>query len=79
MDGKKVKEARIVLGAVCPVPLRREAAEKAIVGKELTEAAAAEAARAAFEGATPMTHNAYKIPMGIALLRRTILAAGGMG
>ncbi|MFN0208076.1 MAG: FAD binding domain-containing protein [Planctomycetota bacterium] len=28
MDGKKVKEARVVLGAVCPIPLRRENCEK---------------------------------------------------
>lgn len=77
-DGANVKDARIVLGAVCPVPLRREAAEKLVIGKKLDAALARDVATAAFEGATPMTHNSYKVPMGVALLTRAILAAGGV-
>jgi xanthine dehydrogenase YagS FAD-binding subunit len=78
MDGKKVSQARVVLGAVCPVPLRRENCEKALVGKTLDAATAREAAAAAFADATPMTQNHYKIAMGTALLARTLLAAGGV-
>ena len=79
MDGKRVKEARVVLGAVCPVPLRREAAEKSLAGKELNEAVASQAAAAAFADAAPLSQNGYKVPAGTAHLARTILAAGGMG
>lgn len=78
VDGGVVKDAKIVLGAVCPVPLRREAAEKALVGQKLSEASARLAATVAFEGATPLAHNAYKVPMGVALLTRAILSAGGI-
>lgn len=42
-----VSNARIVLGAVAPVPLRAEEAEKTLVGRELTPEVAEEAARAA--------------------------------
>ncbi len=72
------KEARVVLGSVAPVPRRVEAAEKALVGKKIDEAAAAEAARLAFAGATPLSGNAYKIPMGRAVAKRAILAAAGL-
>lgn len=77
MDGRRVKEARIVLGAVAPLPLRREAAEKALAGKDLDEASAMEAARAAFADAAPLSQNGYKAVAGVAHLARTILAAGG--
>jgi xanthine dehydrogenase YagS FAD-binding subunit len=79
LSGKTVQEARIVLGAVAPVPLRREEAEKALTGKTLDEAVAREAAKAAFAGATPLAQNSYKVPAGIAVLTRAILAAGGAG
>ncbi|MBI3818544.1 MAG: FAD binding domain-containing protein [Planctomycetes bacterium] len=78
MDGKNIKDARIVLGAVCPVPLRRENAEKLLIGKSLDESAARVAATAAFDGATPLAQNGYKVPMGIAMLMRAILEAGGL-
>jgi xanthine dehydrogenase YagS FAD-binding subunit len=71
-----VGRASIVLGAAAPVPWRVTAAEKALVGKTLSEQSAREAAAAAVEGATPLSGNAYKIPMFEAVVRRTILAAG---
>ncbi len=78
MEGRTVKGCSLALGAVCPVPLRRPAAEKALAGKELNETTAAAAAAAAFEGATPLSQNGYKVQAGTALLRRAILAAGGV-
>ena len=47
MNGTRVASARVVLGAVAPVPWRSEEAEKALVGKVLNESSAAEAAEAA--------------------------------
>ena len=72
------KEARVVLGSVAPVPRRVVAAETALVGKKIDEAVAAEAARVAFADATPLSGNAYKIPMGRAITKRAILAAAGL-
>jgi len=76
LRGGVVNKASIVLGAVAPVPWRATAAEKALAGNPLTEQTAREAATAAMRGATPLSQNAYKIPMFEAVVRRTILAAG---
>lgn len=49
------KDARIVLGAVAPVPMRAKGAEKVLEGKELTEELLEEAARVASEEARPIS------------------------
>jgi xanthine dehydrogenase YagS FAD-binding subunit len=69
------RRAAIVLGAAAPVPHRAKAAEAALSGRRVDEAAAADAARAALEGATPLAQNSYKLPLFEALVRRTILEA----
>ena len=71
-----VSRASIVLGAAAPAPWRANAAEKRLAGKPLNEQIALEAAAAAMKGATPLSGNAYKIPIFEAVVRRTILAAG---
>ena len=71
-----VSEASIVLGAAAPVPWRATVAEKTLAGKPLNEQSAREAATAAVQGATPLSQNAYKVPMFEAVVRRTILAGG---
>lgn len=71
-----VSRASIMLGAAAPAPWRATAAEKALAGKPLNEQIALEAAAAAMKGATPLSGNAYKIPIFEAVVRRTILAAG---
>jgi xanthine dehydrogenase YagS FAD-binding subunit len=73
--GGVVNKASIVLGAAAPVPWRATGAEKALAGKPLNEQSAREAAKAALEGATPLSQNAYKVPIFEAVVRRTILAA----
>jgi xanthine dehydrogenase YagS FAD-binding subunit len=79
LDNGVCKEARIVLGSVAPIPWRAPAAEAALIGKKIDAAVAAEAARAAFADAKPLSGNAYKIPMGRAITKRAILAAAGLG
>lgn len=73
-EGGAVKEARIVLGAVAPIPWRARKAEEALVGKPLDEAAAGAAARAAIVGASPLGDNGYKVALTQTLVRRTLLA-----
>jgi xanthine dehydrogenase YagS FAD-binding subunit len=77
MDGKKIRKASVVLGAAAPVPWRASAAETALIGRELDAATVQAAAKAALQGANPMSKNAYKIPIFEAVVRRTLLAAGG--
>ena len=75
MSGLTVRSARVVLGAVAPIPWRAQAAERVLAGKAITEAIAAEAAAAAVAGARPMTGNAYKIQIAKTAVKRAILAA----
>jgi xanthine dehydrogenase YagS FAD-binding subunit len=75
MAGPTVKSARVVMGAVAPIPWRAEAAERVLAGKAITEAIATEAANAALAGARPMTGNAYKIQIAKTAVKRAILAA----
>jgi xanthine dehydrogenase YagS FAD-binding subunit len=75
MSGSSVKSARIVLGAVAPIPWRVPAAERVLAGKAITEALAVEAANAALAGARPMSGNAYKVQIAKTAVKRAILAA----
>jgi len=75
MQGTTVREARVVLGAVAPIPWRVPAAEAVLTGQVLDELVAARAAEAALEGAQPMTQNAYKIQVAKTAVKRAILAA----
>lgn len=67
--------ASVILGAAAPVPHRARAAEAALIGNRIDESAAAQAARAALVGATPLSKNTYKLPLFEALIRRAILKA----
>jgi xanthine dehydrogenase YagS FAD-binding subunit len=74
---KTVTEARLVLGGVAPVPWRAPKAEAALIGKTITSDLLATCARLALEGAVPLEHNAYKIPLTQTLVRRALARAGG--
>ena len=78
MNGTSVKTARIALGAVAVVPYRAKAVEEALAGKPITVATATRAADLAFAKAKPFDENAYKVPLGKAVLKRAILAAAGL-
>ena len=78
IDGGTVREARIGLGGVAYRPWRSHEAEAALKGKPLTEATAAEAARAAFASASPREHNRYKIELGRRTLVSALLKVGSM-
>jgi xanthine dehydrogenase YagS FAD-binding subunit len=67
------KDARIVLGAVAPDPVRALKAENAIRGKTISEDIAAEAATLALTGASPLKMNAYKVEIAKTLVKRAIL------
>ncbi len=66
-------EARIVLGAVAPVPYRAYFAETAIKNQKLDESMAIKAANASLEGAKPLSQNRYKIEIAKTLVKRALL------
>ncbi|HJZ59534.1 MAG TPA: xanthine dehydrogenase family protein subunit M [Gemmataceae bacterium] len=77
LDGKVAKNARVVLGHVAPTPLVSEAAAKALEGKEVTEATAEAAGKAACEGARPLGQNEYKVQLLAIAVKRAVLTAAG--
>jgi xanthine dehydrogenase YagS FAD-binding subunit len=75
---KAVRDARLVLGGVAPIPWRVPAAEKFLVGKQLSADVLAEAGKIALAEAKPLEKNAYKIPLAQTLVRRALAKAGNV-
>src|SRR5689334_2984033 len=69
---KTVKQARIVLGGVGTIPWHVPKAEAHLVGKKLDDQVTTQAAKIALDGAQPMDHNAYKVPLTQTLVRRAL-------
>ena len=67
-----VKEARVVMGAVAPVPVRAAKAEAYLVGKVLTAGAAREAAALAVAECIPLSRNEYKVTVLKTLVARAL-------
>jgi xanthine dehydrogenase YagS FAD-binding subunit len=78
MNGNTIQSARVVLGAVAPVPWRSEDAERALVGKPLNEQTAMEAAEAAVRAAQPLNRNGYKVQIARTAVKRAIMQAAGI-
>jgi len=76
--GKKVKDVRLVLGGVAPIPWRVPAAEKFLIGKALNPDVLAEAGKIALSEAKPLEKNAYKVPLTQTLVRRALTRTAGI-
>jgi NADPH-dependent glutamate synthase beta subunit-like oxidoreductase/CO/xanthine dehydrogenase FAD-binding subunit len=75
MDSGKVSDAKIVLGAVAPVPLRVREVEDFLRGKELNKEVAEATAGLAVRDANPLAKNKYKVQITKALVKRAVLDA----
>ena len=75
-EGRRIADVRLTLGGVAPIPWRATAAEQALVGAEAGGAPLApllaRAAEVALAEAAPLRHNAYKLPLATALVRRAL-------
>jgi len=71
----RVRHARIVLGAVAPVPYRDERAENSLLGERIDDSTVDRAAALLLGKAEPLPHNAYKVPITRALIKRALLQA----
>ena len=78
MSGNTISSARVVLGAVAPIPWRSKAAEAALAGKPLNEQTAIAAGEAAVAEAKPMSGNGYKVQIAKTAVKRAVLAAAGI-
>jgi len=71
MTSGTIRNARLALGGVAHKPWRAAEAERALIGKQPSEAVFNAAAEAAVRGAQPLKQNAYKVD----LAKRAILSA----
>jgi xanthine dehydrogenase YagS FAD-binding subunit len=78
VQGGVVRQAKVVLGHVAPVPWVSHEAARALAGQVVTEETAAAAAAAALERATPLSNNVYKVQIARAAVKRAILRAAGL-
>jgi xanthine dehydrogenase YagS FAD-binding subunit len=77
MDGDRVRRAHVALGGVATRPWRASDTEALLVAQPLTYDHALAAGRAAFQGATPGMHNAFKIELGARTVADAIMIAAG--
>jgi xanthine dehydrogenase YagS FAD-binding subunit len=71
-DNNEVKEGRIVLGGVAPVPWRSKEAEQVLANRKLTEDAIIKTSEAALAEARPLRDNKYKVPLAKGLVRKAL-------
>jgi xanthine dehydrogenase YagS FAD-binding subunit len=74
-SGGMVRDARVVMGGVAPIPWRAAKAEEFLRGKRLDESTAKQAAEIALEGAKPLKDNVYKVKLAQDLIQRGLLAS----
>ena len=74
-SGGAVRDARVVMGGVAPIPWRAGKAEEFLRGKAINEANARRAGEIALEGAKSLKDNSYKIRIAQDLIQRGLLAS----
>jgi xanthine dehydrogenase YagS FAD-binding subunit len=70
--GDTIERMRLAVNGVAARPLRLAAAERAVAGKPASEGTAVQAGALAIEGAQPLRHNGYKVPLMRNLVKRAI-------
>jgi xanthine dehydrogenase YagS FAD-binding subunit len=78
VNGRTIRSARVVLGAVAPIPWRSMDAEEALIGKPLNESTAAAAGEAAVKAAKPLSRNGYKVQITKTAVKRAVMRAAGL-
>jgi xanthine dehydrogenase YagS FAD-binding subunit len=76
MSGGTVQEVRLAANGAAPYPLRLSASERIVRGQAPSEAVGLQAGEVAIQGAQPLRHNDYKIPLLRNLVRRAVRGTG---
>jgi xanthine dehydrogenase YagS FAD-binding subunit len=74
ISGGKIDQVRVVVNAVAAHPMRLHNVEAALAGKTQNEETATMAGEMAVQGAQPLAHNGYKIPLMRNLVKRAVRA-----
>jgi xanthine dehydrogenase YagS FAD-binding subunit len=72
MSGNTIERMRIAVNGVAARPLRLVAVENAVRGQARNDATATAVGDLAIEGAVPLHHNAYKVPLLRNLVKRAV-------
>jgi xanthine dehydrogenase YagS FAD-binding subunit len=72
VSGGTIESMRLAVGAVAATPFRLPSVEAFVAGKARTEETAKAAGQLAIEGAQPLKHNAYKLPLMRNLVMRAV-------
>ena len=76
-SGDRIERLRLAVNGVAARPMRLRQVEDAVRGKPRNEATANLAGELAIEGAQPLQHNGYKIPLMRNLVKRAIRGGNG--
>jgi xanthine dehydrogenase YagS FAD-binding subunit len=76
-SGDRIERVRLAVNGVAAHPMRLRRVEDAVRGKPRNEATANLAGELAIEGAQPLQHNGYKIPLMRNLVKRAIRGGDG--
>ena len=76
-SGNRIERMRLAVNGVAPHPVRLTAVENAVRGKPRTEETATLAGQLAIQGARPLRHNGYKVPLMRNLVKRAIRGVEG--
>lgn len=71
----KISGAKLVLGAVAPIPIRLKAVEAFLEGKAAAERTAAAAGELAIKEARPLGKNGFKVQLVRALVQKAVMSA----
>jgi len=72
VEKQTIKDARIVLGAVAPIPLRARGVEEYLEGKPVSDETAMKAGGVAVQTFMPLAKNRFKVQIVKALLRKMV-------
>lgn len=78
LESGLIKDSRVVLGHVAPIPWRSREAEAVLANQKPSLELFKRAAAAALAPAKPLRHNAYKIPLAQGLLREALHRAADL-
>jgi xanthine dehydrogenase YagS FAD-binding subunit len=78
LEAGRIRQARLVLGGVAPVPWRSPEGEAVLEGQPPSPPLAARAAAAALEKAKALSHNAFKVEIGRATVERAVMIVASL-
>lgn len=78
LNGHVVRNVRMTMGHVAPIPWVAEEASRFLVGRDLDESSAERAGEIAVANATPLSMNDYKVQIAKTVVKRALLKSASL-